>query len=345
MHGVNSLNTFIGDGVNYWRSTSTFIPSQNSSYGTIQLRSALYMELDIVFHGKRSNLSRSAWENVFRIGHAGYAVDDHQCSKNDRFPALWVDDDSHAFVFDISDKTNCFRQYTQYLVEAHTLYRIIIEYNSSWVQIRVNDSLITDQPRFDTTHSEKLGDEVGIWISTVTALSANVHILNMTILSLDDDSSATSLAPTLSPSTQSPSSAPTQIPTNSEIFNTSPSMEPTRKPTTFFPTVFTTQYLTTEDNEEDIDDRQDEFAMSSTVFVGQSTSKSTKETASSSNGTVFVDEQDTEKEENNNGTKHNPPHREDDETESDDMNSNPFSFEVIFYILTGCAMGGILFCI
>ena len=46
-----SLNTWHGDSISWWQSTSDFIPTHSTAFGTLQLRDGLYMEFDITFHG------------------------------------------------------------------------------------------------------------------------------------------------------------------------------------------------------------------------------------------------------------------------------------------------------
>ena len=192
-----TLNQFTSDGTTFWNSTTDFVPVRNTSYGTIELKTGFSMHFDIFFRAKSSE---SKWANIFRIGHAGYSLTDFKCSKNDRFPAMWIDADGTSFVFDLTDTTNCFRQYANYAITPNTLYSVSIQYNASSIYISIDDTIIINEERVDSTDIDKLGTKVGIWLSTVTATAANVTLSNIAILSYDDD--------------PSPSVSPTFIPTN-----------------------------------------------------------------------------------------------------------------------------------
>eukprot|EP01084_Bolivina_argentea_P151283 264085_1 len=165
------------------------------AYGT-----GFHMTFDILYHGKTAN---AAWENIFRIGHAGHSLTDFKCSKNDRFPAMWVDDNSNAFIFDVSDKSNCFRQYKNHIILPNILYSVTISYNSSWVYISLNNTIIVNEPRKDITDINIIGTDVYIYISTATGTPANVILSNIKILSYYDNSyipqTNPSFNPTISP--------------------------------------------------------------------------------------------------------------------------------------------------
>eukprot|EP01084_Bolivina_argentea_P167126 290117_1 len=229
LYASNDLNQYRSNADSYWGSTSDFIPIQNASYGTIKLKTGFYMEFDIEFHGKTL---ADTWENIFRIGHAGHQYSDFRCPKNDRYPAMWIDADSNAFVFDISDKQNCFRQYGTHEINPHTLYKVTIDYNSSWIYIQINNQIVTNQARANHTDLTQLGTDLHIYISTVTSNPANVTLSNIVIRSYDD-TSLYHLTTTIQP-TIAPSNAPTVSPT----FTPTISKSPTKRPTTFLPTIY-----------------------------------------------------------------------------------------------------------
>eukprot|EP01084_Bolivina_argentea_P151282 264084_1 len=301
----NASNTYTTDGINYWNSTTSFVPIHNKSYGTLQLKTGFHMTFDILYHGKTAN---AAWENIFRIGHAGHSLTDFKCSKNDRFPAMWVDDNSNAFIFDVSDKSNCFRQYKNHIILPNILYSVTISYNSSWVYISLNNTIIVNEPRKDITDINIIGTDVYIYISTATGTPANVILSNIKILSYYDNSyipqTNPSFNPTISP-TYNPSNMPIISPTLSTINNS-----PTKKQYNTLPddTIFTT------------DD---------TIFTTENQLHAHATTISSTVTNTIYEYINTIYETDNNISKTN----------------GGLSFEVIFYILTGCAMGGILFCV
>ena len=326
----NGFNTFESDGINNWNSTSPFIPISNRKYGEIELKTALSMEFDIFLFKTSEN--KDEFENIFRIGHDSGSL---YCDREDRFPGMWIHHD--AFLFDVSDQGSCVRRYNNYPIQPFTSYSVKINYNSTWVYISVDNHIVFNDRRYNKTHPHKLNTKVGIWLSH-SPNNANVTLSNIRIVSYDDNSITTSTSsqpstsptllpslsptfiPTLSPS-YSPSYFPTLLPTISPSMNPTKSLSPTnsitksptKRPTTYLPTIETpkptllpTIYI-------------QDLSLKETVVENESYSTST-------NLTSFIWRMDI--------TDYTSNYKDD-----------KLSFEVIFYILTGCAMGGIAFCL
>ena len=393
---LNGINEYVSDGTSYWHSISPFTPVQNTSYGSIELKTALHMELDIYFY---DHTLSTGFENLFRIGHPGYSVNDQACDLNDRFPAMWIDAETNSFLIDISDqgKGGCYRRYAQnYVIEPQTQYSVVIDYNSTWVYISINNVTITNQPRSDKTHLYKLNTKVEIYISTHTVIGANVQLSNIRIESYDDNSitSPPTLQPSISPTnypsfqpsltpsnapsvhpTNAPTSKPTQEPTKYPTISPSimptynptmipsiyPTMDPTvskaptpettksptKRPTTYLPTIETLQptRITTESSSIMTDNGL--FDSSTTDYIFPFNTDHTKDD--------ILSTLETQQDELKTSSKDKPEVIVSTMSHNEILNGTSFgtdyyknssiSFEIIFYILTGCAMGGILFCV
>eukprot|EP01083_Nonionella_stella_P110773 324383_1 len=214
-----SQNTWIGDGTHWWRSTSDFIPTQRTAFGTLTLRDALYMEFDIVFHGPKP----SNWQNIFRVGFPSYAGD---CANhNSRYPSLWMLPGENKFHFSVSETANCGKQWgSQPPVTIDFNYHVMIHYNDSHIMISLNNVVYIDTTR-TPTKPELKGRTMYVYIGTDdtgTAIPvANATLSNMAIVSYWFPDGFT----------MPPTYAPTNAPTSPTITPTQPSFNPSTHPT------------------------------------------------------------------------------------------------------------------
>ena len=237
IHSITSQNKWSGDGISWWQSLSEFTPIFNTSYGTLQLRDALFMEFDIIFNGPIP--SDGKWQNIFRVG---FQSTNHQCGAHfSRYPSLWFAPNDNRWHFSVSDRNDCGTHwhYTngRPLAVINKKEHIVMHYNDSHIFISISDQIYIDTFRAGT-RLQDIGRIMYIWMSTgVPAISpfldtpaANVTMENIIIVSYWQNESFT-MPPTLSPSntpTLSPTNYPSLPPT---MPSDSPSNNPSRHPT------------------------------------------------------------------------------------------------------------------
>eukprot|EP01084_Bolivina_argentea_P076852 139328_1 len=209
IQSVFSCNVeYESDGSTYWRSLSaSFKPIQNgslSSCGDILIQKSMYMEFDMIFHGKTN---WTQYESVLRVG-----LENNFCGEPGH-PSLFIVDTSESIKVAIENEQDCWGvlMNSGYLIERNILYSIIIHYNETWTFISLNDIIIyNNAPKH--TQNRRLGSLASILFGGVTDdngiqyPSADVTLSNMLIISYNYELNITQFkrsnnAPTIDKST------------------------------------------------------------------------------------------------------------------------------------------------
>merc|ERR1719295_783775 len=91
----------------YWASSSTFVPTFNTSYGALRMHNALRMQFSFIFYGKAAPLESELFENMFRIGWDGKP----NCKgAGTRYPSAWILDKEEKLMISISHTKQCYEQ-------------------------------------------------------------------------------------------------------------------------------------------------------------------------------------------------------------------------------------------
>eukprot|EP01084_Bolivina_argentea_P044746 82324_1 len=216
-------NTYEKLNDSYWRSTSDFKPIPSSSYGNIQLLESLRMEFKLIFYDRSDYTS---WQNIFRIG---YISNNNGCyGYGSRYPSLWLapdtDHNSNHLNLGISQPSNChYGPWPNFAIKKHKIYTIIIQFNDTWVYMKINDHIHINEKRQEPTLNTIHNQYLNIWISTdttndiqltqninITLYDIIIHTWNTTTIQTINPS----ITPTINPSqhTYNPTIAPISFP-------------------------------------------------------------------------------------------------------------------------------------
>lgn len=212
---IAQSNKFETDGLNYWASLDSFVPIRNATYGTIQIKSKMFLQWKLHWYGS-SHLP--SYRSILRIGdtNTNPSCDGYPGG----YPAIYANSRSGALQITISDTVDCrglHYQSIDYKLSTNTEYNFLLQITDSAVALFVNGESIYSGTRPGPTHNDTLGSLANIMISDGLYLAANCTINDLLILSYD---TVKTLYPTHSP-TNAPSSAPTIY------VSSSPTVQPT----------------------------------------------------------------------------------------------------------------------
>ena len=223
------FNQYESDGINYWASLSTFIPTRNASYGKIQIKNKMFFQWDLFWFDVVMN--GTDYENIFRVGNHGY--DTNNCDQHaHRYPGLYINTNTKKLQIAVSDNNDCWGNHYEeidFTLTPNTKYSFTMQYTQETLVVVCNGSPIYTGNRLGITPNDTLYSFVDVIISDPLNTAANCTIDDLLIVSYEHRlSKYPTKSPTFSP-TISPSNHPTITP--SSIPTISPIVYPTSHPT------------------------------------------------------------------------------------------------------------------
>lgn len=196
-HTLFALNEYEMVNDTFWRSISDFIPIPSTSYGTIKLLHSLRMEFDFILYDR---IDYQDWQNIFRIGYRSINNSCH--GYGSRYPSLWLVPNVNHLHLSLSQANNChYGPWINYPIIQNKSYKIIIEFNDTWVYFKINDDIHINQEREYPTLNNLYNQNMQIWISTDRSIEPSKENFTATLSNIIIKSwnEQTSIIPTLEP--------------------------------------------------------------------------------------------------------------------------------------------------